>query len=123
MTLFRCRFRVELLKTPKIRNNVVIDEWVIMPDHIHVIFKILSPKIHTPSGETKNRFGPQSDNLAAIVRGFKSAVKKQTNLSVLEFHWEPRYHDHIIRDEEELTRIRYYIRKKVATWGRKSENR
>ena len=33
--------RCDLLKTPEIRYNVVIDEWVIMPDHIHVIYRKL----------------------------------------------------------------------------------
>jgi putative transposase len=32
--------RDELLKTPSVRPNVRIDEWVIMPDHVHVIYEI-----------------------------------------------------------------------------------
>ena len=128
--------RDELLKTPKIRSNVVIDEWVVMPNHVHVIFRILPPagpvETHrgaslragapvgapagAPVGHTKNKFGPQSNNLPAIVRGFKSAVKKRTNIDNLEFNWQARYHDRIIRNESALVQIRKYIRQNVIKW-------
>ena len=131
----------ELLRTPEIRDNVVIDAWVIMPNHVHVIFRILPPPFpvethrgaslpagphaggYAPAGPPAggpaggpNRFGPQSNNLPSIVRGFKSAVKRRTNLDGLEFHWQARYHDRIIRDSEALQQIRKYIRQNVIKW-------
>lgn len=155
--------RDELLKTPTIRNNVIIDEWVIMPNHIHLIIHILPatngttenvkkngtmangttkpvethrgaslPAVERPATGTfhggtfhagKNHFGPQSDNLPAIVRGFKSAVKRDTNKYGLKFHWQPRYHDHIIRDDNALSRIKMYIRKNIESWYKDSQNR
>ena len=52
--------------------------------------------------------------------GFKSVVTKRINelrntpgVSV----WQPRFHDHIIRDIEELYRIRQYIKNNPANWG------
>jgi len=69
-----------------------------------------------------NRFGPQSYNLPAVVRGFKSAVKKWTNLYGLEFHWQMRYHDHIIRDEHEMKGIQWYIRDNARVWKSDSLN-
>jgi len=112
----------ELLKTPEIRDNVVIDEWVIMPNHIHVIFKILPGTTNRQTTDRqKNHFGPQSNNLAAIVRGFKSMVKKWTNIHGLEFNWQARYHDHIIRNEKELFRIRGYIMNNIKAWSKDSQ--
>jgi REP element-mobilizing transposase RayT len=155
------------LKTPTIRDNVIIDEWVIMPNHIHLIIRILPainettdnvtkngtmangttkpvethrgaslpvacPVTGTYHGGTyhggtyhaeKNHFGPQSDNLPAIVRGFKSAVKRDTNKYGLKFHWQPRYHDHMIRDDKALCRIKRYIRKNIESWYKDSQNR
>lgn len=32
----------ELLKTPVIRNNVKLDEWIIMPNHLHLIIEIVN---------------------------------------------------------------------------------
>jgi len=129
----------ELDKTTKIRNNVVLDEWAIMPNHVHVIIRILPPTDGVAThrgaslqyrGTTKqknnqpfNRFGPQSENLQAIVRGFKSEVKKWTNLYGLEFRWQMRYYDHIIRDDSELKKIQWYIRNNARVWKSDSMNR
>jgi len=115
----------ELIKTAKIRDNVFLHEWIIMPNHIHAIIRILpsSNDNHNPRQPQNNRFGPQSDNLAAIVRGFKSAVKKWTNLYGLEFHWQMRFHDHIIRDEDELKRIQWYVLANPRIWKSDSLNR
>ncbi|MEI6455393.1 MAG: transposase [bacterium] len=101
----------ELTKTMKIRDTVVVDTWAIMPNHIHAIIRLLPAS------------GPQSDNLPAIVRGFKSAVKKWTNLYGLDLRWQARYHDHIVRNDGELERIRWYIRNNERVWGSDSLNR
>jgi putative transposase len=119
----------ELSKTMKIRDNVVFDTWVIMPNHIHAIIRILPAsgvvgvETHRDASLRKNRFGPQSDNLPAIVRGFKSAVKKWTNLYGLDFRWQSRYHDHFVRNDGELERIRWYVRNNARVWGSDSLNR
>jgi len=113
----------ELKRMLKIRENVVPDEWVIMPNHVHVIFHLLPPAGIAETHRQYNRFGVPPDNLPAVVRGFKSAVKKWTNLYNLEFHWQRRYHDHIIRDEGELKRIQWYIRNNAGIWKSDSMNR
>jgi len=134
----------ELSKTMKIRDDVVVDPWVIMPNHIHAIIRIIRPPDYSAIVEThrgaslhtgaslqsgggtyrgKYRFGPQSNNIPAIVRGFKSAVKKWTNLYGLDFQWQSRYHDHIVRDDNDLERIRWYIRNNERVWGSDSMNR
>ncbi len=34
----------------------------------------------------------------------------------MSFHWQERFHDHIIRDDEEYRRIAYYIVNNPASW-------
>ena len=63
-----------------------------------------------------NQFGPQSRNLGSIIRGFKSGVKSYATTNHLVFHWQERFHDHIIRDEEEYRRIAHYIVNNPANW-------
>ncbi len=125
----------ELLRTVEIRPNVNIDEWVIMPNHIHVIVGIdhetnvadgvethcnaslqMSPVPQT--SEYRNTFGPQRNNLSSIIRGFKSVTTKRINLKFGEHHfsWQPRFHDHIIRNEHSLQRIRQYILDNPMKW-------
>ena len=66
----------------------------------------------------KNKFGPQSKNLASIVRGFKIAVTKNARLLYPEFSWQSRFHDHIIRNDESLHCITDYIKNNPKHWGK-----
>lgn len=77
----------EWLKTPVIRRdmNLQLGEFVVMPNHFHGIIIIgknkynTTDELKTPNDAytAKNRFTPQSKNLASIIRGFKSAVTTQ----------------------------------------------
>jgi putative transposase len=49
--------------------------------------------------KTQNSFSSQSYTLGSIIRGFKIGVKKYTNSNNLNFNWQPRFHDRIIRNE------------------------
>jgi putative transposase len=95
---------------------ISLDEFVLMPDHLHGILRFNT----TIDGELKiNRFGPQSKNLASAIRGFKSAVKKFATINNIEFEWQPRYYDHVIRTFKRLNVIRNYIQMNPINWARK----
>ncbi|MDR3653253.1 MAG: hypothetical protein P4L34_09825 [Paludibacter sp.] len=63
-----------------------------------------------------NHFGPQSKNLASILRGFKSAVTIETHKIQPHFIWQERFYDRVIRDDAEFRRIAYYIYENPANW-------
>lgn len=63
-----------------------------------------------------NQFGPQSKNLASIIRGFKSAVTINARKIHADFAWQPRFHDHIIRNDESFHRISNYIINNPLKW-------
>ena len=65
---------------------------------------------------TGNKFGPQSKNLASIVRGFKSAVTMKARNIHADFAWQTRFHDHIIRNDEEFERVHNYIVANPQNW-------
>ena len=64
-----------------------------------------------------NRFGPQSNNLASIVRGYKIGVTKYARQHNLPFKWQARYHDHVIRNAGEYERIQRYIHENPQKWA------
>jgi len=64
----------------------------------------------------QNQFGPQSKNLASIIRGFKIGVTKNARQIHSDFAWQSRYHDHIIRDDPSFQRISNYIIHNPAHW-------
>ena len=100
-----------------------IPVWIVMPNHIHAIITINAPAPHVETqnfaslqGENLQKFGPQSRNLASIVRGFKIGVTKYANDKGISFAWQPRFHDHIIRNLYEMNRIGDYINNNIARW-------
>ncbi len=92
---------------------VIPDEFVIMPNHIHGIISI-QKRIY--NHWKPNDFGPQSQNLGSIIRGFKAAVKKYSTLNNIDFKWQPRFYDTIIRDEKHLSTVRQYILNNPVKW-------
>ena len=66
--------------------------------------------------ENGNTFSPQSKNLASIIRGIKIGTKAYATNNNIEFDWQPRFHDHIIRNIDELNAIAKYIEDNVANW-------
>jgi putative transposase len=63
------------------------------------------------------RFRNQGKNtISAMIGSFKSAVTKCCNENKLSFSWQSRFHDHIIRDNDEFIRIRNYIINNPVNW-------
>lgn len=127
-------------KTAEIRAdmNVKLGEFVVMPNHFHGIIIIgdndynsnknndmvlhhdgrdAMHRVSTGSGsQPQNQFGKQSKNVASIIRGFKSAVTHHAKKLHIEFAWQTRFHDRIIRDADEYDRITEYIQNNPEKW-------
>ena len=59
---------------------------------------------------------PKQGALSTIIRSYKSAVTKHANRLGFENGWQTRFHDHIIRDNEEYKRIENYIINNLKNW-------
>ena len=70
----------------------------------------------TDKNEYMAERSPIQGSLAAVIRGLKSATTKYANENALDFAWQPRFHDHIVRDISEMNRIADYIENNVANW-------
>jgi REP element-mobilizing transposase RayT len=120
-------------KIPSHFPHVKIDEFIVMPNHMHGIihmgdsFNIVGVQNFEPLRKTNplhNKFRhiiPRS--IGSIVRGFKIGVTKlvrerEPGMVV----WQRNYYDHIIRDENSLHLIRNYIRNNPARWDSDHEN-
>ncbi len=123
--------------------NAGLDAFVIMPDHVHGIIRITTPRTehHHPRRDVARRdvacnvsttarfptigggsgaatVSPGRGSLGAIVRSYKAAVTRwcRTN-GHADFAWQPRFYDRIIRDDAALRNIRRYILHNPARWG------
>ena len=75
-------------------------------------------------GYNKNIFGPLNPkSLSLIINQFKGSVKRWCNKNGYEyFQWQFRFHDHIIRNEKSLNKIRHYIHNNPMKWERDRNN-
>ncbi|MBI4776817.1 MAG: transposase [Deltaproteobacteria bacterium] len=112
------------LNTPVLRPNAALDEFIVMPNRVHGIVVILK------RGRGVLQYAPTgprspSQTIGAVLRGFKSATTKQINESRNTPGgrvWQRNYYEHIIRNDDELNRIREYIVDNPAQWETDREN-
>jgi len=112
----------EWMKTKEIRPdmNLELGEFVVMPNHFHGILGIGKNEYNDKIIDIyRNTFGPQKKNLGSIVRGFKSAITTYAKKNKIEFGWQERFHDHIIRSYEEYLNITNYIKNNPKNWKQK----
>ena len=97
------------------RENVSVDCYVIMPNHIHIIFVLSSktnespPKMDDISSQTGDR---GRSPLQMIVRNMKAWITKQAGFSP----WQKSFYDRIIRNDAEYIHIADYIKNNPARW-------
>ena len=58
----------------------------------------------------------QKKRLPVAIGSLKSAITHFANQNAIDFAWQPRFHDRIIRDQPEMNRIATYIENNVANW-------
>lgn len=71
----------EWLATEKIRDNIALHEFIIMPDHIHGIIEIKFQK--KDSHSEIGKFKSPSQTIGAVIRGFKIATIKKIKDKIL----------------------------------------
>jgi putative transposase len=95
----------------------VLDEFVIMPNHLHGII-ILAPAAASRGAACKGA-ASGAPTLGQIIRTFKSLAAMEAN-RILGFSerpfWQRNYYEHVIRDDDELNIIRQYIRDNPRNW-------
>jgi putative transposase len=125
------------LEIPGHFPNIDLDEFIIMPDHIHGIIIIKAPKSEFQSNSSVQapNLGVSIDSANIILPGKLSETPKLGVSTIInqfkrictitiktrgfDFAWQPRYYDHIIRTRIELYRIRKYIRENPEKLSRK----
>ena len=130
-------------KTQIIRSNVILDEWIIMPNHMHMIVGIThkidsTPDVEMPRPVETPRRGvstpKQSQTMAAsekwaantlgsVIGQFKGKCTKRIRAQGYDdFAWQSRFYDHIIRTEDALHKTRLYIASNPMNWDQDRDN-
>ena len=109
----------EWRKTEQIRPTVTLDKWTVMPNHLHgiVVINEIPSVVETTRRVVSTRKTLKPNSVGSIIGQFKSASTKRIHASGYpEFAWQPRYYDHIIRNEKSFNKIREYIANNGVRW-------
>lgn len=119
-------------KIPSHFSDVELDQFIVMPNHLHGIIFITADKTGTacraPTDPASRnmRFGcPAAASLPTIIGSFKSAVSRTLNQTVKRTSksiWQRGYFEHVIRNNESLDKIRKYIIDNPFHWTLDREN-
>jgi len=86
-----------ITKIEEIYKNVVIDDYVIMPNHIHILLLIKYKSNAT---------------ISKIIKHFKTNVTREIKYSILQ----KSFYEHIVRNKKEYFKIKEYIKYNVINW-------
>jgi len=100
--------------------SVTLDEFIVMPNHVHGIIWILSESTLEKSVGAGLKPALTKPTLSEIVRGFKTFSARKVN--ELKFtsgksFWHRGYHEHIIRNSDDLYQHRAYIQNNPLKWS------
>jgi REP element-mobilizing transposase RayT len=119
---------------PQFYPGVDIDAFVVMPNHIHGIIVLIVGAGPCACPDKKRQGQPQgvapTMSLPDVVHRFKSLTTTRYRQGVTGHGWRPfpgklwqrNYHEHIIRNEDDLNRIRQYIINNPARWAEDENN-
>jgi len=124
----------EIKNVPNHFGNVRLDEFVVMPNHVHAIWVIEGPHRFSPdsvvtlfqkrldtAGSPSGRILP---SLGHVVGAYKSAVSRVAHRKgFTEFAWQSRFYDHLIRGNANVAAVRNYILNNPANWDKDRDNR
>lgn len=105
------------LSIPFHHVGVELDEFVIMPNHVHGILLLPHKEWQTNPKRLNQFVSPVAGTLGSIVRSYKASVSKAAAEIGYSFAWQRRYWDHVIRHNQALLSIREYIWQNPLNWA------
>ena len=134
------------LEIPDHHDRVILDEFVVMPNHVHGIIilkennnakqeptntRVAALRATPPTSQSTDlplqvdnpnlskkmsSLSPKAGSIPVIIRSYKSAVSKDIHKTIPEFAWQSSFHDEIIWDTRAFSNIKQYIIDNLANW-------
>ncbi len=126
-----------ILKFKNQFEGIRIVEYIIMPNHVHLILKIYNPirdnmemqliaslqndNVNPINGGITGNKNPMPINgIPKMIRWFKGRATFELRKTANDFAWQSRYYDRIIRNREEYFAVINYIKNNPLGWDNKS---
>jgi putative transposase len=97
-----------------------VDDFVIMPNHIHGIINLVGARHAVPLLNYEQFGKPISGSIPTIIRSFKSEVTRRVNIlrhTPGAKLWQRNYYEHVIRNEKDFQALLEYIHLNPIKWG------
>lgn len=108
-----CDVALRLQNIPVIHPKIILDEFIVMPNHFHAILIITKHD----GNYIGNRFQkPRSGSVSMLINSAKGATAKWCHQNNYRFEWQPKFYDHVIRNEQEYWAIKNYIINNPSNW-------
>ena len=116
---------------PERYPGVIVDAFVVMPNHIHGVVTLVGAGASAcPDGSGQPQGVAPTLSLPDVVHRLKSLTTARYRREVRESGWQPfagrlwqrNYYEHVIRDEDDLDRVRRYIAENPLRWDDDPEN-
>ncbi len=120
---------------------VVLDHFIVMPNHVHGIINIDKPlsdgrdaiyrvsnnadnpdainrvsTVRKIGGVTGSNNPMLHENLSRFMNWYKGRCTFEMRKINTKFSWQPRFHEHVIRNEEDYLKIAEYIQNNPCKW-------
>ena len=89
----------EIDKLGEIYKNIIIDEYIVMPNHLHILLLIKYRK---------------EASISKIIKHLKTNISREIKYSI----WQKSFYEHIVRNEKEYLAIKEYIKNNVINWSK-----
>lgn len=88
-----------------------LHNFVVMPNHIHLLFRIDRDKVKNLDVKIKS--------VSSLMGALKMTISKQIHLQGnTNFDWQRSFYDHIVRNDDGYTRIDDYISSNPENWDK-----
>jgi len=115
------------LEIPQHFENVILDDFIIMPNHVHGIVLNTDSRGVQLNAPTKTNYystiSPKKNTLSVVIRTYKAALTRACRQQGYEFfRWQRNYYERVVRNQKELNRIWQYIANNPLQWESDNEN-
>ncbi len=91
-------------KTAKSFDQLIVHNFVVMPDHIHLLIQL-------------EDFQAKQTSISEFIAVLNSLISKEIHKTDADIQvWQRSFHDRIIRGQEEMERISLYINTNPENW-------
>ncbi len=128
------------LQIPSHFPFIELGNFVVMPNHTHgilivdkpIVIDVAIPTVNMPNVETPNlgvstTIGGKNEKwqlytIGLIINQYKRIVTINARKTHAGFGWQPRFHDHVIRNAQSFENIQNYIANNPSSWDKDKFN-